>query len=85
MKVFNILKGLLYKLKGKNNEIRRERILVCDNCEFKKNNIFGGNCKACGCFLELKTRIPSESCPFEFWGTVQQPVVAGSEDDNKAL
>lgn len=48
-----------------------ERYEVCLGCEhlFKPTR----QCKKCGCFMQIKTRLAEASCPVGKWG----PVAAG--------
>lgn len=42
-----------------------ERFNVCKGCpEFIKMT---GTCKECGCFMQLKTRMKSATCPLGKW------------------
>jgi hypothetical protein len=39
---------------------------ICDSCEHKNNLL--NRCNICGCFLSLKQRFDSQSCPLMKWG-----------------
>ena len=56
-----------------------ERWSECEKCEFLIKPT--SQCKKCGCFLKLKTRISSQSCPIGKWGkesnTIKNEVVHG--------
>lgn len=41
------------------------RVEICNNCEnlYKPTR----NCKLCGCFIDLKTKLQSSSCPINKW------------------
>ena len=43
----------------------QERINICNNCEhlFQPTR----TCKLCGCFVDLKTKIKTSSCPINKW------------------
>lgn len=49
------------------DEIRNERLNICAGCD--KND--GGRCRACGCFLEMKTKFATSYCPIMKWTSVQ--------------
>lgn len=42
-----------------------ERMQICMDCEhlFKKTR----QCKQCGCFMKIKTRMKNASCPIGKW------------------
>lgn len=46
-------------------EIAKERWDICTQCPrfFKPT----GTCKECGCFMRIKTQIPSVKCPIGKW------------------
>lgn len=44
--------------------MRRYRMALCDMCEDKTSS---GRCRICGCWLSLKTRCATESCPEGRW------------------
>jgi hypothetical protein len=45
--------------------IREERMNICNSCEhlFKPTT----TCKKCGCFMKLKTYLPTQKCPLNKW------------------
>lgn len=45
------------------NEQAKKRAYVCDSCD--KRNL--GVCTECGCFLEIKVRLPNATCPLNKW------------------
>ena len=47
-------------------EVKQNRMDICNSCE--KND--GGKCRACGCFLEVKTKFASSYCPIMKWTSV---------------
>jgi hypothetical protein len=49
------------------DEIKEERLKICLTCD--KND--AGRCRACGCYLEMKTKFASSYCPIMKWGSVQ--------------
>ena len=44
-----------------------ERIQVCDNCPELKGSLPWARCGVCGCFVEVKARIPISECPLGKW------------------
>jgi hypothetical protein len=44
-------------------ETQRKRLQTCASCEHHT----GLRCKVCGCFTNLKTRMPHEECPIGKW------------------
>ena len=42
-----------------------ERMAICKNCEWLRPII--NQCKKCGCFMNLKTKIKSTKCPLRKW------------------
>ena len=53
-----------------------ERLFHCGQCEHKKGSGFMARCNLCGCFIEAKTRLASQSCPVGRWSAVggEKPV-----------
>ncbi len=45
------------------NEQAKKRAYVCGSCD--KRNL--GICTECGCFLEIKVRLPNAKCPLNKW------------------
>lgn len=51
--------------KGKAEDAKQEkRIAVCNSCE---HLLPTRNCGRCACFVDLKTKVDSESCPINKW------------------
>ena len=46
-------------------EIQEYRYGICQGCEklYKPTD----TCKACGCFMKVKTWIPNQECPLKKW------------------
>jgi len=42
-----------------------QRIEICKNCPSYNSTIFV--CKECGCFMPVKTKIPTAKCPLGKW------------------
>jgi hypothetical protein len=46
-----------------NEELQQKRKNVCELCEFYIN----GRCGKCGCFMAVKARLQTSSCPEGKW------------------
>ena len=46
----------------------QERLDICLNCD--KLIKATKQCKKCGCFMEMKTRLPHAYCPIGKWGAI---------------
>jgi|TARA_R100000479_G_scaffold164543_1_gene103422 hypothetical protein len=46
-------------------EIFEKRMLICNSCELLKRD--KGTCGVCGCVVEYKGRMKTESCPKNKW------------------
>ena len=46
-------------------EIYEDRIAICKGCVYYSSLL--GNCKICTCFMKVKARIGSQSCPQKYW------------------
>jgi hypothetical protein len=57
---------------------RNSRYDICKKCEwlFTPTN----NCKKCGCFMAVKTYMPSQSCPIGKWKSI--PIVDKSQEES---
>jgi len=49
------------------NEKSSDRMEICKKCDKLSKLKF---CKACGCFMPLKTRLENASCPLDKWGNI---------------
>lgn len=68
-----MLDALKNKLAEKANQVvdyiklpeqeRNERYSICQSCEYFKMDF----CKFCGCYMPVKTYMPSQSCPVKKW------------------
>jgi hypothetical protein len=48
-------------------ELQKERLDICSNCEFYKES-FGINvCDVCGCYMSMKVKIKQLECPKGKW------------------
>lgn len=47
------------------DEVQQKRYEICKSCE----HFFPptGNCKKCGCFMKLKTKLENVTCPVKKW------------------
>lgn len=46
-------------------EIIASRLEICQTCEFYRTRT--NQCRKCGCFMKLKTRLEHASCPIGKW------------------
>jgi len=46
-------------------EIMDARLAICKTCEFFKPST--NQCRKCGCFMKLKTRLSNAHCPIGKW------------------
>ena len=51
------------------SESESKRLSICNECE--KFIHLTSQCKDCGCFMNLKTKLPNSECPLGKWG--QEP------------
>jgi hypothetical protein len=49
-------------------EVASSRISICESCE--KWLSVTRQCKRCGCFMDLKTKLPHAACPLGKWSAV---------------
>jgi Family of unknown function (DUF6171) len=49
------------------DEIRTQRLEICSQCDY----LDGGRCRACGCFVETKTKVSSAHCPVMKWTAIK--------------
>lgn len=47
-----------------------DRLNICRSCEHFEE--ITSRCKQCGCFMEIKTRIPFVECPVGKWGKMEE-------------
>jgi tetratricopeptide (TPR) repeat protein len=50
-------------LKTVSPEVYQRRLKTCGSCE----HFTGVRCRVCGCFAQIKARLPNEHCPLEKW------------------
>ena len=63
------LRGVSKRIKNvllHDQDIIDKRWNECQKCEFLFKPT--GNCKKCGCFMKVKTKISTASCPINKWG-----------------
>jgi hypothetical protein len=46
-------------------EVSRQRLEICEKCDFYQSN--SKICDQCGCFLPLKTTMANMKCPIDKW------------------
>lgn len=51
------------------DEIKDQRMSICNDCEHLIK--FTKQCKKCGCFMHLKTKLAPAFCPVGKWEAVQ--------------
>lgn len=61
--IFKVIRAWWYFFSGKNRELMKSRLKVCNDCVFRKWIV----CGACGCELHAKATIEEEECPKGFW------------------
>ena len=50
-------------------EDAEKRMAICRECEFFFKPT--ANCKKCGCFMKIKTKLALKKCPIEKWVEVK--------------
>ena len=50
------------------DEVRDERLSICMSCEHLVK--FTKQCKKCGCFMAIKTKLAGAECPVGKWKAV---------------
>lgn len=61
--VFAVAQFILSGFKAASPEVYLHRINTCKNCSLLDNK----TCRACGCLVALKARLPLEKCPLNYW------------------
>ena len=56
------------------NEVYEDRMAICKGCVYYSNIL--GNCTICKCFMKIKSRISSQSCPQKFWDKTSEVIKA---------
>jgi hypothetical protein len=44
-------------------EVKKERLDICNSCEYYKEN----RCTQCGCYMNIKTEWAEQECPLKKW------------------
>ena len=47
------------------NTLYKDRITICNSCDFYRQ--WAKQCKVCKCFMPLKARLTTTSCPMGKW------------------
>lgn len=56
---------MLNKANYTSEEVAKNRFDICNACEFLTKTT--NQCKKCGCFMHLKTKLQAASCPIGKW------------------
>ena len=48
-----------------NKDVVEQRLAICRECEFFRPRV--EQCKKCGCFMKLKTKLEHSHCPIHKW------------------
>jgi hypothetical protein len=48
-------------------ELQKERLTICESCEYYKNKFNFNVCDICGCAMKMKIKIKQLKCPKEKW------------------
>ena len=56
------------------NEVYEDRMAICKSCIYYSKTL--GNCTVCKCFMKIKSRISSQSCPQKFWDKTSEVIKA---------
>ena len=56
------------------NEIYEDRMAICKACVYYSKTL--GNCTVCKCFMKIKSRISSQSCPQNYWEKTSEVIQA---------
>tara|TARA_R110000751_G_scaffold78371_1_gene158081 strand:+ start:716 stop:1120 length:405 start_codon:yes stop_codon:yes gene_type:complete len=56
------------------DEVYKDRMAVCKSCIYYSKVL--GNCTVCKCFMKIKSRISSQSCPQKFWDKTSEVIKA---------
>lgn len=51
------------------DEIKKQRMDICINCEFLINL---KRCSKCGCFMPVKTQLKKSKCPIGKWEIITE-------------
>ena len=56
------------------DQVYKDRIAICKECVYYSKTL--GNCTVCKCFMKIKSRISSQSCPRNFWEKTSEVIQA---------
>tara|TARA_R110002051_G_scaffold138060_1_gene210793 strand:- start:730 stop:1134 length:405 start_codon:yes stop_codon:yes gene_type:complete len=56
------------------DEVYEDRMAICKGCVYYSSLL--GNCTVCKCFMKIKSRISSQSCPQKFWDKTSEVIKA---------
>tara|TARA_R110000744_G_scaffold319857_1_gene426105 strand:- start:391 stop:795 length:405 start_codon:yes stop_codon:yes gene_type:complete len=56
------------------NEVYEDRMAICRACVYYSKVL--GNCTVCKCFMKIKSRIASQSCPQKYWDKTSEVIKA---------
>jgi len=56
------------------DEVYKNRMAICKSCVYYSKVL--GNCTVCKCFMKIKSRISSQSCPQKFWDKTSEVIKA---------
>lgn len=62
-----LLKSIIYRIRGKNEDLFRKRYVICSKCQHKLSTSVGEVCEECGCIIANKARIEDEHCDLCKW------------------
>lgn len=65
-KIYETIKRMIDDLEPEDRageELVEKRLVVCKECD----QLLEGTCKACGCYVELRTATKTQECPYEKW------------------
>lgn len=48
-------------------DIKKERLNLCNSCEYLQVNKLANTCGECNCIIHLKVQVESQSCPIGKW------------------
>ncbi|WP_232424453.1 DUF6171 family protein [Leptospira alstonii] len=51
----------------KESDFSKKRLETCLSCPLILKGFLSEQCSVCGCFVRLKTKLKSESCPIFRW------------------
>ena len=56
------------------NKVYEDRMAICKSCVYYSKTL--GNCTVCKCFMKIKSRISSQSCPQKYWDKTSEVMKA---------